>query len=416
MNLSREQEDAIQAMIATFYGLAAGASVAEQALEHIAGLTGSDKAFIGTYDFNSNKGRIEAAFNIEEHYIQSYQEYYSQQNPWLRQSQYFQAEGLVWIGSEILPPEQLTQSEFYELFLSPQAILHTLHAVIRVDGGMLTHVVLTRRPEEDDFLPAQVELCRLFARHAKHAMQAREAVYARNLVRRGLSEIMSQRGIGAAIVDAEGRPLYANETCIEIIEELNASGTINHHDPTPTGRGRAQRLELPREIQKRMGEVSAKCPITIVCEKDEGDYPIVFHIHQVALHDAFSAMNQIAYAIVAMDPERAIHLDAESISQAYQLTPSEARVSALIAVGERIEAAAAVLGITPSTARTHLKRIFEKTRTNRQAELVKLLLDTARRHPIERHFRKTEKTSRDGAVFHLDTKKLFDANRRGSAS
>ena len=364
------------------------ASGAEQALEHIAGLTGSDKAFIGTYDFNKNKGRIEAAFNIEEHYIQSYQEYYSHQNPWLRQSQYFQAEGLVWIGSEILPPDQLTQTEFYELFLSPQAILPTLHAVIRVGDGMLTHVVLTRRPEEDDFLPAQVELCRLFAKHAKLAMEAREAVYTRNLVRRGLSEIMSQRGIGAAIVDAEARPLYANETCIEIIEELNASGALNHHDPTPIERGRAPRLELPREIQKKMVEVSAKCPVTIVCEKDESDYPIVFHIHQVALHEAFSARDQIAYAIVVIDPERAIHLDAESISQAYQLTPSEARVSALIAVGERIEAAAAVLGITPSTARTHLKRILRKTRTNRQAELVKLLLDAARRHPSNATFRR----------------------------
>jgi DNA-binding CsgD family transcriptional regulator len=33
------------------------------------------------------------------------------------------------------------------------------------------------------------------------------------------------------------------------------------------------------------------------------------------------------------------------------------------------------LGITDGTAKSHLAHIFEKTRTSRQAELVRLLLD-----------------------------------------
>ena len=51
-----------------------------------------------------------------------------------------------------------------------------------------------------------------------------------------------------------------------------------------------------------------------------------------------------------------------------------AAVVALRELADRLEDAAAVLGISPNTARTHLKRIFEKTATHRQAELVKVLL------------------------------------------
>jgi DNA-binding CsgD family transcriptional regulator len=42
-----------------------------------------------------------------------------------------------------------------------------------------------------------------------------------------------------------------------------------------------------------------------------------------------------------------------------------------------VEAASAELGITVLTARTHLKRVFAKTKTRRQSELVLLLLNAA---------------------------------------
>ena len=64
----------------------------------------------------------------------------------------------------------------------------------------------------------------------------------------------------------------------------------------------------------------------------------------------------------------------EAIGRWYDLTPAEARLAAALAEGESLEEAAELLGITRNTARTHLKRIFAKTGTNRQGALVRLLL------------------------------------------
>jgi DNA-binding CsgD family transcriptional regulator len=61
----------------------------------------------------------------------------------------------------------------------------------------------------------------------------------------------------------------------------------------------------------------------------------------------------------------------------YRLTPAEARLAALLAEGKHLDAAAALLGITLHTARTHLKRIFSKTAAQSQADLVRLVLDLA---------------------------------------
>jgi DNA-binding CsgD family transcriptional regulator len=54
----------------------------------------------------------------------------------------------------------------------------------------------------------------------------------------------------------------------------------------------------------------------------------------------------------------------------FGLTPAEARLALHLVAGETLRSAAVKLSITYETARTHLKNIFNKTGTCRQAELV----------------------------------------------
>ena len=61
------------------------------------------------------------------------------------------------------------------------------------------------------------------------------------------------------------------------------------------------------------------------------------------------------------------------ISKTFSLTPTELRVLlAIVDVGGVPEVAEA-LGVAETTVRTHLGRLFDKTGTGRQADLVKLV-------------------------------------------
>jgi DNA-binding CsgD family transcriptional regulator len=67
------------------------------------------------------------------------------------------------------------------------------------------------------------------------------------------------------------------------------------------------------------------------------------------------------------------------IGRAYRLTPAELRVLvAIVDVGGVPEVASA-LGIASSTVKTHLGRLFKKTGTSRQADLVKLVASFSHR-------------------------------------
>jgi DNA-binding CsgD family transcriptional regulator len=63
----------------------------------------------------------------------------------------------------------------------------------------------------------------------------------------------------------------------------------------------------------------------------------------------------------------------ESLAATFGLTPAELRVLGLIVRGGTITEAGTALGIAPTTARTHLARIMNKTGTERQVDLVRLV-------------------------------------------
>lgn len=69
--------------------------------------------------------------------------------------------------------------------------------------------------------------------------------------------------------------------------------------------------------------------------------------------------------------------DPALVAQAFDLTPAESRLAALLASGTSIDAAAEQLRISRETARNHLKSVFSKTGAHRQSELVNLIAQLA---------------------------------------
>jgi DNA-binding CsgD family transcriptional regulator len=87
-------------------------------------------------------------------------------------------------------------------------------------------------------------------------------------------------------------------------------------------------------------------------------------------------------AIFVQDPQAAPVWPGEAFAKLYGLTGGELRVLLAIAPGLGLKEAADILGIRETTAKTHLQRIFAKTGTSRQTELLHLLKNTA--SPLQR--------------------------------
>ena len=64
-------------------------------------------------------------------------------------------------------------------------------------------------------------------------------------------------------------------------------------------------------------------------------------------------------------------------SVVFGLSPGQQRLARLLIDGNDLAAAARALSVSVNTARTQLRRIFEKTGVHNQAALVRLLLSIA---------------------------------------
>ena len=81
-------------------------------------------------------------------------------------------------------------------------------------------------------------------------------------------------------------------------------------------------------------------------------------------------------AIFVQDPFVVPPFPGEAFAKLYGLTPSELRVLLAMAPGLGVKEAAEVLGVSETTAKTHLQHIYGKTGTSKQTELLHLFMSS----------------------------------------
>jgi DNA-binding CsgD family transcriptional regulator len=69
-----------------------------------------------------------------------------------------------------------------------------------------------------------------------------------------------------------------------------------------------------------------------------------------------------------------ISVSKQLIAETYDLTPAEAALMAALLAGRSLAEYAETAEISPNTAKTHLRHIFEKTGHRRQIDLVRAIL------------------------------------------
>ena len=107
-------------------------------------------------------------------------------------------------------------------------------------------------------------------------------------------------------------------------------------------------------------------------EGSEGEPPAVLHVLPIRknAHDIFGRASAV---IVGNLPSPVRHPNADLLNNIFDLTPAQSRVARLLLTGKSLQQAASELRLSRETVKSHLKIIFAKTGTHRQAELLKLL-------------------------------------------
>jgi DNA-binding CsgD family transcriptional regulator len=88
---------------------------------------------------------------------------------------------------------------------------------------------------------------------------------------------------------------------------------------------------------------------------------------------ADSNIKDAAALVFIVDASNRTSFPLTRIMNAYGLTQAEAKVALAASSGKTISESARLLALSPNTVKTHLRRVFGKTSTSRQAELARLV-------------------------------------------
>jgi DNA-binding CsgD family transcriptional regulator len=109
-------------------------------------------------------------------------------------------------------------------------------------------------------------------------------------------------------------------------------------------------------------------------ERPSGRRPLTLIVAPMPQRLPIVGADAAAAVVFVTDPERASIPDVEALRSMFGLTAAEARLARLLAEGYDLVEASKLLRVTLETVRTRLKKVFEKTDTHRQSELVRLIL------------------------------------------
>lgn len=189
----------------------------------------------------------------------------------------------------------------------------------------------------------------------------------------GLEAALDASGSGTLLLDRSGRLLFANSSGREFLASgrglSSARGRLTASNLTET-------LRLNVAIEHLCSSSrSDKQTTPVLAIKRRNKRPLMITLASAdAKHGGEGG--EIIVARV-FDPEHDLSEIIGPACRYYGLSPGEARLTRYIAEGHTLAAAAAVMGVREQTARSYLKQIFLKTETNRQAELVALMLRSA---------------------------------------
>jgi DNA-binding CsgD family transcriptional regulator len=177
-------------------------------------------------------------------------------------------------------------------------------------------------------------------------------------------------GLAAAVMSAAGRVVAANG----LLDEMRSTFIAAAHGRIALTNVAANALFQDAVANNRHDEVIRSIPVPSA----DGQPPLVMHLLPIrrAAHDIFSGADML---LVATPVNASAIVPSPSIlAGLFDLTPAEARLAASLSQGRPLKDAAADSNITFKSGRTYLERIFAKTGTHRQSELVALLKSAER--------------------------------------
>lgn len=180
--------------------------------------------------------------------------------------------------------------------------------------------------------------------------------------------LLDQIRVGAAMIDQDCQVAVTNKMFDRMIQKADGLNLV----------GRTLVLssaEANDRLMSALSEFDSSGPRFIAIPRERGA-PLRALIRPCLDEDligSFGAPAGIGFVLLIGDPNLAVAASRDSLASAFDLSPAESALAALMSRGASLPESAKALGVTIHTIRSHVRRLLSKTDSRTQADLIRAI-------------------------------------------
>ena len=269
-------------------------------------------------------------------------------------------------------PEAFRACRLYAEWGHPQGIHDLAGLILMRDATRMASIGFARHDTTGPVGEREIGILRLLAPHLRRAVTISNMLDTATIAAKSFESALDTLNTGIILVDATARIVHANSASQQMLKDGGAirsvGGRLQTALPAATAALSAAIAQAGRDAAG-MGRSGIGVPVS-----DANGRRHLAHVLPLQQRAVRGRLASAAVAAVFIAPSHAgPPIPAAALGALYDLTPAEARVLVDISAGHTPAALASALGVAEATVRTHLARVFSKTGTSRQADLVRLV-------------------------------------------
>ena len=358
--------DRIELLLEQLYDAAFGDLPWEIVLESLARQLDANSAAI-TVDRKGGGGWGVSVGAADRSFHESYFTHYGAINP-LAARVLTAPEGSVLTEHMAMRRADYERSEFFSDWARPQGFQYVVHVRVENRDDALTGVGFTRSARTGDFEREDVDFLQHLAPHFRRSVRTYLRLAQARTAGLAMGEALDRMQRGTIGLDISGRVIFANQAAWLLLKSDDTLRIVGDLLVTV----RADWTATLRYLVEAVIHGRAMGPMLL--PRADGRSALLLEILPVAKPVASHGLNSRPVALLILtDPDSGHQPNVASLRRLYGLTAREAEVAIHAATGEELGVIAAALGVARSTVQSHLKQVYDKTDTHRQAELAWLV-------------------------------------------
>jgi DNA-binding CsgD family transcriptional regulator/PAS domain-containing protein len=335
---------------------------------------GSGASFI-SHDFTSHQANVSVTAGLAPEAVRTYEACWAKLDPWACSPAIRRLpSGSVAVGERLVTHAAMKRTAFYNDFARFYDVVRCITGTIEIEDRRVSVLSVNRGERRPAFGQEETALLNELMPHLQRALQLHRRLAASQALADGSTTALDLLAHGILLLDSAGRIMFANRTAEEILRAHD--GLTTDHKELFGARiddTSALRTLIAASVATSGGEGTGAGGLVLI-GRPSGRSPLRVLVTPVARRHALMGSAGAAACVFITDPERSPVPAAVHLRRVFGLSAAETRVAAALLDGESVDRLADRLCISRNTARTHLRRLFAKTATTRQADLIRVLL------------------------------------------